>query len=483
MGQHLTDRSRIQDGLQRCMRRRWLQYHAGPHSLGYSRKGKALPLITGGYSHLAVERILETAIDFPQGEALEDAARRGVEEACTKYRRVIKARGFESLSDQGEQLVNEQCSLVAGLAWGFLRAILPSLLKEYAVIEVEQEQDFLVGCSCGLTDAVGAVSDHGARGCTGLNYMTRPDCILRKRSTGRLSYLELKTGADLGKKWQEQWEQNVQLAATVAGTERKLGERVDEYLVLGLNKGRRDSEWDQDKGKDEQAPKQQNSIFCYGWLRPGVPPFEKDEWRYQYEYFDDQPSKYQKNKAPGPKGFRHTLTKDFQKVPLWAQPEPFSMETWVREMPEAVLAKQFNLVGPFSRPTWLIERYFSQVAAHEADWLGRLWRLHGVGRGIAASGALSSVRLSESPAWAEIESSSPFQDALDREVPQSWNCYDFKGQCSFIPICFQKEGWQDPLGSGIFVNRRPNHRQEREQAEARGIPVPVEEDAEEEEEA
>ena len=77
-----------------------------------------------------------------------------------------------------------------------------------------------------------------------------------------------------------------------------------------------------------------------------------------------------------------------------------------------------------------------------------------------------------------------FQTLLDRLVPCSWQCrpYGKEHQCEFVKICHRHEGWQDPIGSGHYVPRRPHHAAELEQAVARGLILEQAEDAVDEEE-
>ena len=46
----------------------------------------------------------------------------------------------------------------------------------------------------------------------------------------------------------------------------------------------------------------------------------------------------------------------------------------------------------------------------------------------------------------------------------SWSgCRDFfGGDCEFMPVCHREHGWEDPLGTGSYRLRWPNHEQDRQ---------------------
>ena len=49
------------------------------------------------------------------------------------------------------------------------------------------------------------------------------------------------------------------------------------------------------------------------------------------------------------------------------------------------------------------------------------------------------------------------QKALDETFPRSWDCFRYNGHCGKNLICFEKNGWDDPLSTGKFELRQPNH--------------------------
>jgi hypothetical protein len=49
-----------------------------------------------------------------------------------------------------------------------------------------------------------------------------------------------------------------------------------------------------------------------------------------------------------------------------------------------------------------------------------------------------------------------------------------RNRCVFEDPCLYREGWGDPIGSGRYIERRPHHKDELEQAIGRGLMLPDE---------
>ena len=116
-----------------------------------------------------------------------------------------------------------------------------------------------------------------------------------------------------------------------------------------------------------------------------------------------------------------------------------------------------NIVGSFLMGV-LVEAIQDHVAGEEARWQRVCWELYEKATEIG-EGYWSD------PVWMRL---------LNRLVPRSFECsrYGSKYPCAMTTICFQEEGWEDPLGSAKYVVRRPHHAPELEQAVARGVLVP-----------
>jgi hypothetical protein len=100
----------------------------------------------------------------------------------------------------------------------------------------------------------------------------------------------------------------------------------------------------------------------------------------------------------------------------------------------------------------------------ERKWQDILWKLY---------------EYQQEHAWNSPE----FQNRLASLVSPSFECRRFglRHECAFVPICFKQAGWEDPLGGGKYVPRRPHHQPEIDQAVERGLLLDEAAESEEEE--
>jgi len=446
----LTDRSRYTTGLDKCARERFLSYHFGPSGYGIARQAQAIPLATGSYVHEGIAKVLEYCQHHDQLPP-DQIIRMACESASQAYVKVIEARGLRNL-DEGERvetIITEQSYLIEGLIWAFALSFLPWLMGECRIIEVEREELLVVGCTCGLGDAIGEQAEHEARGCEGIGFQSRPDFLTEYRARpGVLAYWELKTVGSISEPWETQWETSIQFAAGALGASKRLELPIAESYVVGLIKGRREGSTYNPETKKREGALMQQSVFCYGYRKPGNPPLEDEDWQPSYNYTDEQ-------------GKGHTLGKAYSKAPLWdlkAQAGDISVpEFWAKWIPQEHLAKQITLIGPLPINDVLVSELVEELVAEEQKWKRIVWELYEVLQGDAKGD------------W----TSQPYQAALRRLVPRSWSCrrYGKRHECQYATICFSKEGWADPLNNG-YVLRRPHHDAEMAQMKARGLTPP-----------
>lgn len=462
----LTDRSRYETGLDKCLRERYLGYHWGPYGSGIQRKAVSVPLATGLYAHGGIERILRWVLEHDQLPP-DTVVRQAIYEAIDQYLGVVTLRGLASF-DQGDRvdvIAKEQRYLIEGLTWAFVLTTLPYILEQHRIVNVETEEILVAGCTCGL-GVIGEVADHEARGCEGIGFQSRPDFLTEARlRPGVFAYWELKTLGYPGERWETQWPTKIQFAAGALGAARRLEVPISEFYVVGLIKGKREGEDYDPETRRRAGALYQNSSLCYGFYKPAVPPLEPEDWQASYFYRGED----DKN---------HSLGKKYSKRPVWELPgladDSAKVEFWAKWMPLETLAKNLLLLGPFPINEVLTLEMVEELVAHETQWKGIVWELHQVWLEVAPR-----YRGQEHLAWAD----SVYQAALRRLIPRSWSCrrYGQHHECQFTGICFSEEGWQDPLGSGKFVPRRPHHVAELQQVEARGL-VPDAGWADEEEE-
>lgn len=450
----LTDRSRYITGTGRCARERYLTNHFGPTGYGIVRKGESLPLATGSYVHTGLETLwahLAKEDQFPTTAVIRAAIQRATE----KYEKRIDVRGFRGLlqSERTDTIIREQQTLIAGLIWATCRSVLPWIYQHYRIIQAELESIYVLDCTCGLSSAVLNAEAHDARGCNGIGQMLKQDAIAEKRVGGSLAYFEAKTTGWGGDNWAPQWETKPQLGIGNFGIKERYDKEISENFILALYKGARKTS--QPKDPFEEAVTRQESPFCYGYCKPGNPPMATDDWRHTYDYTDEYGASRRVSKAHQKRGVWELPQSDW--LPYVEakrlHPELSPIEIWISLMPQPELDKQVYLIGPLNRQDAQILSLKRQIVGEERHWQQVLWKLYE-----AQQGGLH---------WP----SDAFQALLDELIPASWECRRFgvKHECQHKALCFKESGWEDPLGSGVWVPRRPHHAPELEAAISRGL--------------
>lgn len=450
-----VDRTRYQTGLADCMMARFLGHHY--LNTGIQLKGNSIPLTTGTSVHSPLEDICnyckarrEENPDLPTVDLLREVEEQGIvrnaiEESISEYCAAVDETGLKGLTENPEDIndiVTEQCSLVGGLVWVWVRKCLPWVLDNYEILAVEQEFELVLACTCGLDEA-GSAADHEERGCFGVCLMTRPDLILRHKASGIIVYVEFKTGADvMNYNYSMQFEDNIQFALGAAATERHFGEPVTELYVHALHKGKRDREYN-NVTRAYDGAKKQNSAFCYVYYKEAKPPMIPEDVR---------PSYYTKDPLTGSK-WGATENRGYRKMPLWEVPwsdieegVPYYEHYALNKLDDAELEQFIKFIGPIPNPKFLVDRLLIEMVEEEKRWAERIAYLDSV---------LESVN-------GDVMHTD-YQLALSEIIPRSWKCYNYGGWCEFQTICFQKEGWDDPLSlknklaQPRYERRTPNH--------------------------
>jgi hypothetical protein len=449
----LTDRSRYLTAQQQCRMKRYLAYHAGPYGYGLQKRATHIPLATGIYIHAILADILISARELGGKPPARATIRRFIAARVAEYEHQVSLATLADIPpDQAQHVLIEQTTLVKGLVWAWVKIVLPTLLEEFDIVDVEREETLVLGCTCGAPPELGA-SAH-VEGCAGVLHMFRPDIVLRHKLDGTLSHHDFKTASVLTESTVEEYRQSVQMGMGSLAVERRVGEAVDTYYIHALVKGQRRHDYDPDTG-EYSGPKRQASVLCYLYYRVAYLPLQKADFQPKWRY-------------RGEDGKNHSLGRNYTKIPVWEAPfegkpdDVDNTEFWVDLLPKSVLAEMFVLIGPYPKPTQLIHQYNLALPEAEHRWNRDMWQLY---------------QLESQHGWA----STLFQDALSTVVPRSYACYSYGSKCPFYGICIERkdEAWKDPLGSGQYLPRRPHHDLELEQMLSRGIPVPDAEEAEE----
>jgi hypothetical protein len=444
----LNDRSRYKLGTGRCARQRYLSYHWGPTGYGITSRNDSLPLATGIYVHEGVAgfcAILQAEDRLP---TLEET-RAVVAETCAAYVARVEAKGFLGIlgGEHTTETITEQKALISGLLWALRLKFLPWLHQTYRVLSAEQERLHFLTCTCGAGPLPPA--EHAARGCSGKGLMLRNDIIAHRRQGTTLAYFEVKTTGWESDAWTDQWESDPQLGLGTLDAARTWGAEVTELYIIGLQKGARRRDKNDPEGRRKQL-----SALCYGYKRPGNPPLVGEDWLPAYEWIDDNGELKRASRAHKRAGIWEIGQGDYAPWRAYQHDDPglTPEEFWVRMLPTSVIEKVCFLLGPMNRQDHQIASVRTSMIGEEERWQQVLWALY---------------EAQQKHSWESVE----YQTVLDTLIPQSWNCRPFgrDHQCEMYAICHKEEGWQDPLGSGHYVPRRPHHQTELDQAVARGL--------------
>jgi hypothetical protein len=195
------DRSRYEQA-QRCLRSRWYGYHE--QGMGIATVRQPLPLAVGGSVHVGLAFLLkegQRSISRPDSvtwEQIEDYAVADALKDFSQYAKRIELPDAEAamlksgavppgenmLNDVDEYLYQEQSALVESLVRAYARRRLRPLLEQFEVLEVEREGMWM------LSDPSTESQFNGA---PELWFMSRPDALLRERESNELYLLSYKT--------------------------------------------------------------------------------------------------------------------------------------------------------------------------------------------------------------------------------------------------------------------------------------------------
>lgn len=379
----------------------------------------SMPLATGIYTHKALEAILRMAqknpsLWYPGMTSIAlDVTREATEAARKDYEEEAKRRGFdlEVGDDDVNFTIKEQSFLVEALVWGWVRAVLPSILENFNILEIETEHLLEMGPEVQL--------------------MVRPDWVLERKHDKKVFTRDFKTASSLPNL--QEYSASPQMAISTLAVEKALGRRVEGYYIDFLIKGQWAGEYNPELG-DYSGPKRQRSLLTYAYRREENPPLWEEDFQAKWKY-------------RGEDGKNHTLGKLYSKVPVW---EYKTAEEWVNSLPLPVLWELYPSVGPFPRQDLLAVQFSDAFYAHEAEWAGKLQ---------------AAFEVEEAHGW----TSETTQRELSKLFPRSYNCFGFGSRCPFYDVCFRGPGWEDPVGAGKFQLREPHHEPERQQMIERGV--------------
>lgn len=468
-----TDRSRIET-YQRCPRLRYEEYHRG--GLGIQSAHKPLPLAVGGSVHVGLEHLLlgagedaavvEALDDFSSHrdalaiDTAEQAAMVAIDPNSFHAQLIATAADLgmseddpaivamrdshaQSVRDFDAWLYTEQSALVEGMVRAYARRRLAPLLAEYEVLEVEREGQWVL-------------SEDGPHA---IWFMSRPDALLRSRQDGNLYLLSYKTTATWDIRKGRDAEHDMQGLSEAVEVERRLGERVMgiryEYLLKGGRWEDKDLSqrfgikvWSQRshlirKYVATSTPSRGQSTYSVG-----------DEcWSYDYIKEDGSTSKL--------------AWQNWRSRPVW---EDGSVREWIDKLDagEEAMSAYDPTVGQEPRPLgWKSSaQALGYTATHPLDDVFpaplMVYRSDDQARDWVEQVEAQERRVAEGVAQVEAaEDEGERRHLLNVLFPMTRRACEYPTTCSMSKICWGGEDIQrDPIGSGLYKSRIPNHPQE-----------------------
>ncbi len=237
----------------------------------------------------------------------------------------------------------------------------------------------------------------------GIQWMTRLDAVLRRKADGLYFVLEAKTSSWMDKLFAG-LPYNFQLLMEVESLRRawdKGSEEMGGALVLAFNKGQNRSVSDAERRRGLEG-KRRLSPFTY--------------W-------------YARTQANGLTDYSLEYKAGWDRMPTWTIPDWWQM---MKERWSDAAREQVQLWPSVSFDTLRVESIIRQIVGQEKQNVAY-----------------------ETNDWQRPG------EALDFFWPQNFGaCMDFGRPCPFADCCFSPTIGRDPLASGQYVVRDPNHKQE-----------------------
>lgn len=436
-----TSRSREEVFLD-CPRKGYLEFLW--EGRGVVKKGVSVYLSTGTYFHQGMEILFLAA---KAGTLNDETLDYAVVNTNANYRQEIEDRGFDLEDGERKEfenyVVNEQTALIEGMIRLFYYRIMPDILARYNVIDVEREEIMEV---------------------ENLVIQGKIDVVLEEKDSGDIYIVSFKTSAGWDKRQAKSNEHDNQGLSETLLLEHRLQQsnlgldtlippekilrdlqsipkaynatkkyidylsqfrkkdKVMGVLMIYLIKGKR-YETEKDSGKWEQHSP---LVRAYRKLT-GV--------KYEYApslYFD----------KPENKSGKGRLGKGWEPFLVWEDEEIGGVKGWISKLAsgeiaggEKILDEQFRIPAPYFRNQGHIDSWFRQLKAVEQ-------RIH------------DNV-ISINPS-----TYSPLNEQLDYYFPQRRKGCHYPSDCSYLDVCYTEEIFNDPIGSGKYVYRKPHHEAE-----------------------
>jgi hypothetical protein len=414
---YFTSRSAIV-ARQRCPRSRWLHYHYGGRGLSKIRLN--VPQATGTYTHLGARLLLT-------GHSPEETAG----QVLAAYDAEVIKRGMDLESTESQQFVaEEQRAICEAFVWLMHLRVIPELKRDYEIVEVEQEDWFLLYEDSQMVIVV----------------ETRADAVMRERvhalaapggepEQGDLYILSWKTAKTWDKRKLRDARVDMQGTTEAYSTELRLAEPVMGTKMVHLLKGRR--------FEDDYNPG--TYITRSPLIRPWAQqtgPVPEFAWSFEWSNSQELNDKGRPVKHRLGKGWRPTFI-----------PEVMPMREWIemlhenRVQPEAgdCLQKQYVTPMPECRPQHKKFSWLRQTTAREVELAQSLVQIESV----VKDGSVEQL-----------------DEAIDLMFEQYTHSCTYPSECDMFAICHGSEDAQqeaeltgeevvNPLS--LYQPRDPHH--------------------------
>lgn len=350
MSKFYTDRTRSVMH-QRCPRSRWWGYEYADRGVASTRL--ALPLAVGIFTHRCLEEVFNYIAEHDQQIPPRETMREIFRQFWVEWETFAATRGFNLSPSSGEDrskeqneylTMREQGSLIEGMVWGYWHEILPQMLQEYEIVEVEHEES--------PYEIVYEVY-----------WQAKADALLKRKMTGQDIVLSIKTAANYDRRKANEGYIDMQGTSEVWAIEQRLGRQMDGVLMHYLLKG----SVIPDSGAGGRMAQYSPLVRGYRSIKGqeslddvlmGTQGAKKYYWRWEWE-------------ENGSKKRLHYKT--CESVRMWSDESPLTIEQWVdmlaegRVQPEAGMALTDQYVTPeiFYRDPQRIEDWKQSIESQE----------------------------------------------------------------------------------------------------------------------
>jgi hypothetical protein len=391
---YLTDRSRIVTR-EKCERERFLNYDFDVFGepIGIQRKTASLPLLNGIEIHEAHAKVLE-------GQDIETV----VAEMRERYKAVFEERGVYLAEEEAVvHMMNEQLAMLEAMLRAFVRLILPRILAEYEVVNIEKRLDWSLA--------------------PGLVQKLRFDTLVRRKADKTLAIIDWKSMKYISDAWEQKLERSRQTSLYTQAAEELYGEPVDIGYV-GMVKGA----WRKDTAKSSPfyGMKIQSSPYLYAYTL--------DHEEFQTAYTNR-------------KGFHKVRTYEEMPIAKWVD--------YLFEKEPQVVNELFTFIPPFAPTLAERRRVRELVVREELKYIEDIRLYKELKR--KADGTGDPLLQQQAKDFLDFVAA-PMRDE---------ECFKYgeENRCQFYGVCHTEGALEHVLEDGDFEKREAHHSTELEVAE------------------